>query len=280
MIDPYLYPGTSVLKNKLGILEESRLETIEVDYVFMRLKELKVAPLQGNYDFTHLCDIHKYIFQDLYDWAGEPRIIDTIRHEEVLKGGSVYYAKHGDIEKKAIAVIDGMKSEPWEALSFEQQAEKFAKHFAALWGVHPFRDGNTRAVTHFCCQYAAKNEILIDKDMLADYSPYLRDCLVMANKGSLDSLRLLVFSAMKRIEDRKLYNKKQDEGESQHQQSQAPSIYSGTPYNVDKQNMGGESINNFSVFTPETPQDQNITATSPKQPPLGLLDRLRKNHDR
>jgi cell filamentation protein len=169
----------------------------------MRMKELNDTPLSGNYDFKHLCDIHKYIFQDLYEWAGTPRIIDILKHEEALKGDSVYYAKHGDIEKKAIAVIERMKSEPWEKLSLEQKAEKFSEHFADLWKVHPFRDGNTRAITHFCCQYADKNGIAIDSNLFADYSSYLRDCLVMANRGTLNPLRLMVFSAMQQGQKQK-----------------------------------------------------------------------------
>jgi len=206
--DPYLYPGTSVLKNKLGIMEESGLEAAEFNYVSLRLKELKVTPLSGSYDFKHLCDTHKYIFQDLYEWAGEPRIINITKDE------SINYAKHGDIKKEAAEVICKMENEPWEKLSLGQKAERFSKHFAALWKIHPFREGNTRAVTHFCCQYADKKGIAIDSSLFAkdkNSAAYLRDSLVAANtvfyglgdKFSLKPLHLIVLDAIQQGQEQK-----------------------------------------------------------------------------
>jgi len=99
VIDPYLYPGTSILKNKLGIREQDKLNTTEADYTFVRLRELQENPLSGSYDFQHLCAIHKYVFQDVYEWAGKPREIDIFKHETVLSGLSIDYTKHQDIEK-------------------------------------------------------------------------------------------------------------------------------------------------------------------------------------
>ena len=47
MRDPYLYEGSSVLKNKLGIREQDKLEDAEADYVVFRLKEIVMNPEQG-----------------------------------------------------------------------------------------------------------------------------------------------------------------------------------------------------------------------------------------
>ena len=181
MVDPYLYPGTSVLKNKLGIRKQETLDGAESNYSAMRLKELQKNPLSGSYDFKHLCALHKYIFQDIYEWAGKPREIDIFKHETVLAGISVDYTKYRNIKKETVAVIRGMKDESWKNLTLELQTEKFSKHLAALWKVHPFREGNTRTVTYFCCQYVCENGVMMDGEVFAKHSDYLRNALVAAN---------------------------------------------------------------------------------------------------
>ncbi len=89
MRDPYLYDDSDVLKNKLNITDQDRLEEAEADYVVYRLKDLAINPLQGDYQVEHLLKMHEYLFQDLYDWAGKTRIISIYKEEPVLGGMSV-----------------------------------------------------------------------------------------------------------------------------------------------------------------------------------------------
>jgi cell filamentation protein len=207
--DPYLYPSTTILKNKLGLREQDSLDTAEASYTTLRLKEIKDSPLPGNYNFKHLCAIHKYLFQDMYTWAGQPRTIDIIKHERVLAGLSVDYAKHQDIRKESAAVIRGLKNEHWDRLPMQEQAEKFGKHFAALWRVHPFREGNTRTVTHFFCQFTDKKGMAIDQNLFVQHSDYLREALVAANaifdddlgdKSKPEYLVNMILDAMRRAQ--------------------------------------------------------------------------------
>lgn len=69
MRDVYLYEDYSVLKNLLNIKDKTLLEDAEADYVTYRLKEIAINPLPGAYDYEHLLRMHKYIFQDIYEWA-------------------------------------------------------------------------------------------------------------------------------------------------------------------------------------------------------------------
>lgn len=71
MRDIYLYEGTDILKNLLDIRDRTLLNEAEADYVTYRLKEIAKNPLHGDYDYVHLLKMHKYIFQDLYEWAGQ-----------------------------------------------------------------------------------------------------------------------------------------------------------------------------------------------------------------
>lgn len=72
----YCYPNSNVLKNKLNITEDKVLFEAEKELTTIRLKELQSNPIRGKYDFTHLKAIHKYIFQDIYTWAGKERTVE------------------------------------------------------------------------------------------------------------------------------------------------------------------------------------------------------------
>src|SRR5215470_678529 len=78
-VDPYLISGTKVLRNRLGISDARRLDRIERRLVADRIAE--GAPI-GAFDLTHLRAIHRHLFQDVYDWAGELRTV------EISKEGS------------------------------------------------------------------------------------------------------------------------------------------------------------------------------------------------
>ncbi len=72
----YCYPNSNTLKNKLNIKDRYTLFEAEKELTAIRLKELQDQPILGEFNFTHLKSIHKYIFQDIYDWAGEVRTVE------------------------------------------------------------------------------------------------------------------------------------------------------------------------------------------------------------
>lgn len=74
--DSYFYPNTQTLINKLGITDHDELKEKEAEISFEKLVELYEHPIEGNFDEEHLRKIHKYIFEELYDWAGEYRYVD------------------------------------------------------------------------------------------------------------------------------------------------------------------------------------------------------------
>jgi cell filamentation protein len=79
--DPYLYPNSNVLINRLGIGDAVRLEALEREFVTQRAAEGLPG---GDFDLIHLRAIHKHLFQDIYDWAGE------IRTVEIAKDGHAF----------------------------------------------------------------------------------------------------------------------------------------------------------------------------------------------
>jgi cell filamentation protein len=68
--DPYTDPASSILKNRLGIADTAALEATEAALVAIRSYELLERPLVGHFDLVHLQAVHRYLFGDVYEWAG------------------------------------------------------------------------------------------------------------------------------------------------------------------------------------------------------------------
>lgn len=204
MLDPYLYENTEVLQNKLDIRTQDRLNDAEADYVVYRLKELAMNPLPGEYNTEHLLRMHHYIFQDLYEWAGEPRIIVIYKEEDVLGGMSVEYSDSFDIVKDIHNILSDMRGKPWKDMDRKRATVEFCDSLARLWKVHPFREGNTRTTITFCCQYADAVGLKINRELFEKNSRYVRTALVAYNAYFADGsnfskreyLEKIVYDAM------------------------------------------------------------------------------------
>lgn len=70
------YDGTTCLINKFNIKNEQMLSKVEADITFAKIAELESRQINGNFNTEHYKSIHKFIFEDLYDWAGEFRKIN------------------------------------------------------------------------------------------------------------------------------------------------------------------------------------------------------------
>ena len=98
-IDPVTadcYEGTACLINKFGIKDDKQLSLVEGQITFAKGSELERNPIKGSFDFKHYKAIHKYLFDEIYDWAGKIRSVDMAK-----KGTS--FAKADEIEQLANA---------------------------------------------------------------------------------------------------------------------------------------------------------------------------------
>ena len=181
MLDPYLLPGTTVLRNRFNIASQSDLDDAEGDFAALRLRELAENPLPGDYGVRHYLYFHRYIFQDLYDWAGEPRQMNIMKEEPALGGLSVEYTDYHSIRTELSRVLGAMRRRPWTRYDVEKQAKWFSHDMAALWKIHAFREGNTRTTIHFCCQFSDDHGFSIDRRLFEDNSHYARTALVAYN---------------------------------------------------------------------------------------------------
>jgi cell filamentation protein len=144
--DPYLYPASDVLRNKLGLTDSTRLEAMERLLVTQRIAEGVPA---GIFDLSHLRAIHKHIFQDLYDWAGE------IRRVEIAKDGDQFqfcrFIETGMANVHArLAQMDYLKG-----LNRSDFAREAGRIVGDVNYIHPFREGNGRVQLQYLNLLAA-----------------------------------------------------------------------------------------------------------------------------
>jgi cell filamentation protein len=145
--DPYCYPGSSVLKNRLGLRDQAELDAFEALITAQRGEE----PLpRGRLGYAHYRAIHHHLFQDVFEWAGKPR---TVR---IAKGGSMFcYLEHIDGEmRKLFARLSAERFS--RGLSAGEFARRSAHVLAELNAIHPFREGNGRAQLTYLTLLAAR----------------------------------------------------------------------------------------------------------------------------
>ena len=177
--DIYCYPNSKVLVNKLNLRSDNELDKAEQNYTFLRLSQserIKSIFIEG-FNYQTLLELHKHIFGDIYEWAGTIRETEISKRERVV-GGSVKYAYPTTIKSKATYCIDHLNKQDWNVLSLDFKAELFAKGIASLWQVHPFREGNTRTIITFACEFADAHGFPMDRSLFSEYNTYTRDALV------------------------------------------------------------------------------------------------------
>ena len=192
MRDPYLYDDVPVLKNLLGIKDAGLLERAEADITAFYFSDVDGATQSMAFDLPRLLAIHKYIFGDVYEWAGMIRTISMVKGERVLGGDSVRYSQPDDIERDCAEVLKKLNGTKWSTLGVHETAETFTRLIAALWQAHPFREGNTRTVITFATQFAEVHGFRMDKTLLKDSAAYVRDALVKASDGQYSEYEYLV----------------------------------------------------------------------------------------
>lgn len=148
--DVYCYENSSVLKNKLGLLDQEQLDAFEADMTALRIIALDNNPVDGQFDLAHLKKIHFEVFQDIYEWAGKIRTVDIWKDES-------HFANIRMIDCAANRVFaDLAKENFFEGKDLELVAKRLAHYLSELNVLHPFRDGNGRTQRIFISQLAQR----------------------------------------------------------------------------------------------------------------------------
>ena len=73
-VNAYCYPDSYVLRNKLGIQDAETLNNFEREITAIKIQQALDFPVKGRFDLKHLCAIHRFVFSDIYEWAGNDQI--------------------------------------------------------------------------------------------------------------------------------------------------------------------------------------------------------------
>ena len=148
--DTYCYPDSNVLRNLLGITDYDELVSAEGRLTMMAMTQLDVDPVKGCFDTEHLRTIHRCIFKDIYDWAGEFRTV------EISKGIPFCYC--ANIQSQLDSIFAQLHKENLlkDITDKDQYVSRLAFYFGELNAVHPFREGNGRTQRKFIQQLVSE----------------------------------------------------------------------------------------------------------------------------
>lgn len=152
----YFDLANNVLKNKLGITNQDDLEVKSAEITFGKLTELYLDPIQGNFDQEHLKAIHRYLFDELYDWAGEYRIVSMRRDNQ-----STYFCTPERIPELLKIEINELNKKVARAHSKIELATALGEGYVNIQNVHPFREGNSRTIREYFRQYVLEKTPLL-----------------------------------------------------------------------------------------------------------------------
>lgn len=189
----YLTERDDVLDNKFGIADPAVLKEVEAEIVAMRMAELLSSPARCPMTFDALKTVHYKLFGDLYDMAGITRTVD------IAKGDSLFcYSQYIDPEQRRIFTKAGpIFAKPIPTL--QRMAALLAWLASELNALHPFREGNGRAIRTFLILVAR------DKSYYLDYSTAPPEQRIAADieafHGNLKPLNSLYQSMLSKFEE-------------------------------------------------------------------------------
>lgn len=198
MRDPYLYDDVNVLKNRANIKDVETLRKAEADITNLAMS----AIYERDYDKFNvdtLCDIHRNIFGQIFDWAGEFRTIQMVKYEEVLGGDTVRYAYPKDIKKELTIAMKEISKLKRTGDNDHDVVFRLVRIIASIWQTHPFREGNTRTVIVFAVLLAKHLGFEVNHELFKTHSAYVRNALVWGSQGiysKYEYLERILFDAI------------------------------------------------------------------------------------
>jgi cell filamentation protein len=203
MKDPYLYEDSDVLINKASIKDKKLLDEFENRMSILGLTtilktEMKITSIKD------IFQIHKVLFSNVYEWAGQPRTINIFKNEPILNGISVEYSSYSQMNKELDTVEKTYFDQKWIDLSKEDFIHLFTRMIAKIWQIHPFREGNTRVISAFGLLFLKQNGHDLNVDVIAKNAKYFRNALVMASLNEYAEYNYLQNILLDTIEDKQI----------------------------------------------------------------------------
>jgi cell filamentation protein len=135
--DPYCYPGSTTLINKLGIKDSKLLEEAEKEISFLNAREIDYS--QPPYNLDYWCSIHQKLFSDIFEWAGRLRTVNITKLE-------TQFCNPLYIQQESERLFSQLSLQNYfEDLNRDELISRSAELYTELNLIHPFREGNGRS---------------------------------------------------------------------------------------------------------------------------------------
>ena len=129
----------------------------------------------------YLLYIHKYLFQDVYSFAGTLRTVNFSKEEKILNNDSALYGDYKTLKDSLEYDISIEKKRDYQNMNIVEVIESITKFTSNIWQSHPFRDGNTRTTALFIEKYLISLGYNVNNSLFKDKSIYFRNALVRSN---------------------------------------------------------------------------------------------------
>lgn len=155
-------------------------DTKEADMVSARIAEI-LGEKTFQFSPAEWFTIHRRLFESVFPHAGQARKYNITKKEWVLNGGTVIYAAWNSIKNTLDYDFATEKEFSYAGLSMNDRVKHLAQFTSDIWQIHPFCEGNTRAMAVFMIKYMKTFGFDINNDAFKEHSWYFRNALVRAN---------------------------------------------------------------------------------------------------
>lgn len=167
--ESYFYPppDDATMRNVQDIRDPQALQVFEYGATALRQKQLYMDPsiVARTYDAAHVRSIHRHLFQDVYEWAGEYRTQNMTKVGRVRGFADV---TAGEVDRYLADVHRLVERTDWAHLDRPEFGRAAAEVFAHLNQAHPFREGNGRTSKVFMEHVAQQSRYTLDFGLVDD----------------------------------------------------------------------------------------------------------------
>lgn len=158
----------------------------ETDIASNNMLSIFMSDKKFELSVKHFCDIHRKIFEGVFDHPGAMRTYNIQKSEWVLDGDTVVYGDYRSLYDTISYDLQAEKDFDYEGLTIDEKIKHLAQFVANIWQNHIFSEGNTRTVSIFFIQYLNSLGFNVTNDAFAANAWYFRNCLVRANYSNYE----------------------------------------------------------------------------------------------
>lgn len=188
-VEPRYLPNSRTFENLLNITDSHELRQKESDLTFIRTLELLQDPelTSRSFDFYQLKQIHKYLFQDIYAWAGKPRSFDMAKNGDIFTPANELPIYEQEVFSRSLSLVSDFKN---QRINLEDIPLRLARCLGVINIYHPFPEGNGRAQRVFISILA--KEIGFNMDWKSAFSWEMVHVFKSVHLGDYNSLENLI----------------------------------------------------------------------------------------